>query len=1138
MRKVLLTISAAGLAACCAIGIAACKTQVKSVATPTQLELKSSGRLTWKAVDGATGYEVSVNGIDYTSVEEEEFDVFSLIKDESVSKLYVRAKDEAGTSQAAELDVTVEQLAAPEKPEVVEDEETHAKQFNWAEVENANRYGVKVNDSENWVSVKNNYWTLTEDGTYSIAVKCLAYVDGTEIYLESAASETSDSVEYIAGPLLYCDTLNEIYWQLEDGSSFSQYDLWIDGKEAAADIGFHGNENPLNLVEEEYLTRTGEYNIQIKAVKEDGAYAWSNMLGNLGTGNINPNEFYSFDNRIYSTPVAKEGVGISNEKYYGESGYSLKIEPGAGGGQINLVKYEGSMYDVDLRHVRSLSYWIYLEPVPGVTDTEISTVDVFKVAYDDELGNYQNRIYASGKSDYGDGKTIPVNQWTKVTIVNCVNDYDNVIILSWAVEMGYNYTIYLDQILIEEIEEVPEETEFLAQYSPWAGWYSGSAQKVAEGLTPGTSAMLKMQLQTSADGEADENVAIAAMNSITASDQSWLDCYQKLDTSVTGWRDVTFEAKVAADGCIYLAAAYFEDDGPWLSLYIKDVEIVPGHAVKFETNGGSAVEGTVISEGLSLANFDAYYKTSNGNKVFSGWYTSPTFEEGTRIGKDIATMPAEAITVYAKWGDEADYVAEFDSTAGWFSGIAAKVAEGFEPASTVSVTLELQTTLDGGTDTAAKIAAFKGAAAGNDTWQNNAADLDVTRTGWRTVTFEAVVAPDGCVYLGAAYFQDAGTPFRLYMRNVKVGEAIDYTAHFYTNSGSWFGGEAAHVAVDGAKKDETVVLKMQVRTSLDGTEGASITLYQEVTQWIDSTMGANYGSGVALAPATSSGWRTVTITVTLAEDGYVWLAAASEKPELGECYVYIKGVEKSADYTAKYYSNSGSWFGGEAAHVAVDGVKKGETVVLSMQLRTTQDGKAGAVIKLYQEVTQWIDPTMGANYAAGVYLSPATSDGWREIRLTVTLTEDGYVWLAAASEKPELGACDVGIKDVKVLDGTLYVANFNSPRGSWFGGEAARVAVPGAKAGETVTLTVQVMTTQDGVKGAVLNLYQTNSQWLGDNSSENTDKAVALTPATSDGWRTVTITVTLAEDGYVWLGAYSENPDLGECQVYIFIEAE
>lgn len=76
MRKVLLTISAAGLAACCAIGIAACKTQVKSVAAPTQLELKSSGRLTWKAVNGATGYEVSVNGIDYTSVEEEEFDVF------------------------------------------------------------------------------------------------------------------------------------------------------------------------------------------------------------------------------------------------------------------------------------------------------------------------------------------------------------------------------------------------------------------------------------------------------------------------------------------------------------------------------------------------------------------------------------------------------------------------------------------------------------------------------------------------------------------------------------------------------------------------------------------------------------------------------------------------------------------------------------------------------------------------------------------------------------------------------------------------------------------------------------------------------------------------------------------------------
>ena len=117
----------------------------------------------------------------------------TIIDDVSVTKIYVRAKEGDKTSEAAEFAVTVKQLAAPAKPAAAEDEETHALKFSWTEVEDANRYGVKVNDSESWVSIKNNYWTLTNEGEYAIAVKCLAYADGTTIYLESAASETSDA---------------------------------------------------------------------------------------------------------------------------------------------------------------------------------------------------------------------------------------------------------------------------------------------------------------------------------------------------------------------------------------------------------------------------------------------------------------------------------------------------------------------------------------------------------------------------------------------------------------------------------------------------------------------------------------------------------------------------------------------------------------------------------------------------------------------------------------------------------------------------------------------------------------------------------------------------------------------------------
>ena len=1218
MKRLALAVLAVCLVVCCAIGLIACeKSDADALAAPAQLELKSSGRLTWKGVEGAVGYEVSVNGTDYTAVEEEEIDIFTLVKDVSVTKIYVRAKSETQTSEAAELAVTVRQLAAPEKPTVSEDSETHAKQFHWPEVENANRYGVKVNDNENWVSIKNNFWTMTEDGAYSIAVKCLAYADGTTIYLESAASEESDEAVYIAGPLLYCDTLNEIYWQLEDGSSFARYDLWIDGKEAAKDVGYHGSEDPLDLVEEGYLTKTGEYDIQIKAVKEGDTFAWSNMLSEFGTGNINPNEFYSFDNRIFSTPIAKEGVGISDEKYYGESGYSLKIEPGSGGGQINLVKYEGALDDVDLRYVRGISYWVYFEPVSGVADTSVDTVDAFKVAYDDSLGNYQNRIYAAGKSDYEDGTTIPVNRWTKVTVDACLNEYDNVIILSWTVETGNNFTIYLDEILVETVETIPAETEYTAQYVPAAGWFSGAAAKVAENQMPGATVTMKMDLQTSADGIADENFALASLGAPTGSNAAWQDSYMKLDTSKTGWREVTFQAKVAADGCVYLGAVYMADDGHWASIYIRDVEIIPSYAVTFETNGGSDVADVMIAEGSSLSGFDSMYLSVKDNLVFEGWYTSATFEVGTRVGRDVLTMPANALTVYAKWGDAYEYAAEFDGTAGWFSGKAAKVAENLTPEDTVTLTVQLRTTLDGVADNNVALAAFGGAAAGNDTWQDSFIKFDTSITGWREVTFQAKVAADGCVYLGGIYMADAGTPFVLYMKDVEViqsfavifeenggsdvadtkiaegmsladfdanyktekantifegwytsatfeegtrvgvdvvtmpanaltvyakwGDAYEYKVHYYSNSGSWFGGEAARVSVEGAKAGDTVVLSMQVKTSQDGMEDSVVKLYQETAQWIDPTMGENYASGIMLSPATASGWREVSLTVKLTEDGYMWLAAGSENPDLGECFVYIKSLESSIvspEYEVHYYSNSGSWFGGEAVHIPVEGAKAGDTVVLSMQVKTSQDGVAGSVIKLYQEKTQWIDSTMGANYASGIMLSPATASGWREVRLKVTLTEDGYVWLAAGSQNPGLGACDVTIKGVTALNGSLYIANNNASGGAWFGGESARVAVAGAKTGDTVVLELQIMTTLDGTDGATVKLYQTNSQWQGASSDENYDKAVSLLPAEAGGWRSVSIEVTLAEDGFVWLGVGNETSALGECFVYIYVSAE
>ena len=85
---------------------------------------------------------------------------------------------------------------------------------------------------------------------------------------------------------------------------------------------------------------------------------------------------------------------------------------------------------------------------------------------------------------------------------------------------------------------------------------------------------------------------------------------------------------------------------------------------------------------------------------------------------------------------------------------------------------------------------------------------------------------------------------------------------------------------------------MKVKTSHDGTEGASVRLYQTYrdTEWLDKTDEGGYWGGAILSPATASGWREITITVTLKQDGYVWLGVANTNPGLGQCWVYMKDV--------------------------------------------------------------------------------------------------------------------------------------------------------------------------------------------------------------------------------------------------------
>ena len=99
--------------------------------------------------------------------------------------------------------------------------------------------------------------------------------------------------------------------------------------------------------------------------------------------------------------------------------------------------------------------------------------------------------------------------------------------------------------------------------------------------------MLKVTLQTSLDGAADENVRLTAMKGATGCNDNWQDCSMALDVAETGWREVVFEAKAAPDGNVYLGAAYMPDAGKAFTVYIKDIEIIPRHASRSRRTAGA-----------------------------------------------------------------------------------------------------------------------------------------------------------------------------------------------------------------------------------------------------------------------------------------------------------------------------------------------------------------------------------------------------------------------------------------------------------------------------------------------------------------------------------------------------------------------
>lgn len=83
--------------------------------------------------------------------------------------------------------------------------------------------------------------------------------------------------------------------------------------------------------------------------------------------------------------------------------------------------------------------------------------------------------------------------------------------------------------------------------------------------------------------------------------------------------------------------------------FVKETYTESENFIKFVTNGGKLKESAISAYSTDEAT-PLPTQIVNGNKVFGGWYTTATFEEGTRV-KEIAAGTTGVITLYAKWTD-------------------------------------------------------------------------------------------------------------------------------------------------------------------------------------------------------------------------------------------------------------------------------------------------------------------------------------------------------------------------------------------------------------------------------------------------------------------------------------------------------
>ncbi|MGN1062634.1 MAG: hypothetical protein ACI4RO_05835, partial [Candidatus Scatosoma sp.] len=509
-------------------------------------------------------------------------------------------------SEAAEFPLTVIQLEAPEKPVVTIDSETQAKRIAWNAVENAEKYEIKVNEG-NWTTSAKNYYEPNRTGEYTVTVRCKGYGDNTTIYLRSTESETSDSFQFLESPALDCPAIHVL--SLDTSVDFDSYNLWINKsgssqKRKIENIQF--TDGRINLVTNGYVTETGEYDLQVEAVK-DGVSWWTATYTEFGTTNINEKELFSFDNRTSRiTPSTQQAmIGISNEQYLGKNedkqGYSLKID-GSNGNlrEIGLLKYVADgINDIDFRDVTQISYWLFVpsgQSLNGSQVTQLSGAQLPAVRYQQYIQSNEEKAYGTAVVYPSQDTVVPVDTWTQITL-NVENWYEHIIMFVVPNISAGRLVVYIDDITYETTDRSeiynaeankPDDAEYVLTYTNIAmdtkAWYNTGRVKLSFGeqyanQTVKFSVDVKGTAPVSSDGsEWPKFVGHSRLTGEKDADGNkyYIGYYaipSGVVTQTAEWKTVEIITKLNEEGNIYLniASMYGEINEEFI-VYMKNVQ--------------------------------------------------------------------------------------------------------------------------------------------------------------------------------------------------------------------------------------------------------------------------------------------------------------------------------------------------------------------------------------------------------------------------------------------------------------------------------------------------------------------------------------------------------------------------------------